>query len=243
MVSPTQKRVAVDPKTVTMPFRPAALSDQLYRELKRRILHCELPPGSRLIEKALCEELQVSRPSLREALNRLSGERLVSLKTNCGFSVAPLTEESFHNICELRRVLESQAAALAAERATPQDIDDIRAVATVICELDDPDGHRIYCEANRAFHAAIAASIDNLLLEEAILSALDKDQQPIYYGIDLGMCTSPAEVSAEHDAIVNAIAGGDASRARQLMWQHIGAKEDRIIEAMRASAGGALSGG
>jgi len=219
-----------------MSFRPATLSDQLYRELKRRILHCELPPGSRLIEKSLCEQLQVSRTSLREALNRLSGERLVSLKTNCGFSVAPLTEESFHNICELRRVLESQAAALAATRATPQDIEDIRAAATVICELDDPDGHRIYCEANRAFHAAVAASIDNLLLEEAIVSALDKDQQPIYYGIDLGMCTSPAEVSAEHNAIVDAIAARDEERARQLMWSHIGAKEDRILEALRATA-------
>lgn len=217
-----------------MTFKPAALSDQLYRELKRRILHCELPPGSRLIEKTLCEELEVSRASLREALNRLSGERLVSLKTNCGFSVAPLTEESFHNICELRRVLESQAAALAAERATDQDIDDMRRVATVDMELDDPDGHRIYCEANRAFHASVAASIDNLLLEEAILSALDKDQQPIYYGIDLGMCTSPAEVSTEHLAIVNAIAARDADQARRLMWSHIGMKEDRILEALRS---------
>ncbi|MGE9295382.1 MAG: GntR family transcriptional regulator [Puniceicoccales bacterium] len=225
-----------------MSFRPATLSDQLYRELKRRILHCELPPGSRLIEKSLCEQLQVSRTSLREALNRLSGERLVSLKTNCGFSVAPLTEESFHNICELRRVLESQAAALAAKRATPQDIEDIRAAATVVCELDDPDGHRIYCEVNRAFHASVAAAIDNLLLEEAILSALDKDQQPIYYGIDLGMCTSPAEVSAEHNAIVDAIEARDANLARMLMWDHIGAKEDRILEALRASAKAELAG-
>ncbi|GHB93620.1 GntR family transcriptional regulator [Cerasicoccus arenae] len=217
-----------------MSFKPAALSDQLYAELKRRILRCELPPGSRLIEKALCEELEVSRTSLREALNRLSGERLVMLKTNCGFSVAPLTEESFKNICELRRVLESQAAALAAERATAQDIDDMRRAATVNAELDDPDGHRIYCEANRAFHAAVAASIDNLLLEEAILSALDKDQQPIYYGIDLGICTSPAEVSAEHLAIVAAIAARQSETARQLMWNHIGLKEDRILEALRA---------
>ncbi|MEO0797063.1 MAG: GntR family transcriptional regulator [Verrucomicrobiota bacterium] len=216
-----------------MSFRPAALSDQLYSELKRRILHCELPPGSRLIEKTLCEELQVSRTSLREALNRLSGERLVTLKTNCGFSVAPLTEESFRNICELRRVLESQAAALAAERATTENIARIREAASVNCAWDDPDGHRIYCEANRAFHAAVATSIDNPLLEEAILSALDKDQQPIYYGIDLGMCTSPEEISAEHHAIANAIAERQCSNARQLMWNHIGLKEDRILDALK----------
>lgn len=211
---------------------PSALSDRIYRELKRRILHCELRPGQRLVEKTLCEELDVSRTSLREAMNRLCGERLVSLKPNCGFRVSELTRESFRNICELRRVLESQAAALVAERASDSEIAQIRALASVPTSLDDPDAHRIYCEANRAFHAAIAACVENLLLEEAILAALDQDQQPLYYGIDIGLCTSPEAVCAEHLAIVDAIAARDAEKARQLMWNHIGSKEQRILHAL-----------
>lgn len=215
-------------------FKPTVLSDQIYAELKRRMLCCELPPGERLIESKLCEELGVSRASLREALNRLTQERLVTLKPHCGFRVTPITLESFRNICETRQLVESQVASLAAKRATPSDIAEMRRLAPVNCSLHDENAHIIYCEANRAFHAAIAQSIDNLLLEEIVLSALDKDQQPIYYGIDIEVCTNPEEVSREHLAIVDAIENRDAELAESLMREHIAKKEDRILEALRA---------
>lgn len=217
-----------------MSFKPATLVDQVYHELQRRILRCELPPGERLVEKALCEELGVSRASLREVLNRLAQDKLVTLKPNCGFSVTPITVEGFRNVCELRRLVESQVAALAAERATPADIAEMRRTAIVDCAFDDEDAFTVYCESNRAFHRSVAECIDNLLLEDIVLSALDKDQQPIYYGIDISVCTSPADVTTEHLAIVDAIEARDAEQARMLMEQHIGKKEDRILEALQA---------
>jgi len=218
---------------MTALFKPAALSDQIYDELKRRMLTCELRPGERLIEKNLCDQLGVSRTSLREALNRLAAERLVTLKPNCGFRVTPITEESFRNVCELRRVVESQVAALAAQRANEREIEEILAAAPVDAEFHQPDANIIYCQANRAFHQAIAAAIDNLLLEETVLSALDKDQQPLYYGIDIEVCTTPEEVTTEHLAIAEAIANRNAEAARQRMWDHIGTKEERILEALK----------
>lgn len=217
-------------------FRPATLTDQIYHELQARILRCQLSPGERLVEKALCVELGVSRASLREVLNRLAQDKLVTLKPNCGFSVTPITIESFRNVCELRRVLEPQVAALAAQRSTVEDIAEMRRHADVDCAFDDEDAFSVYCESNRAFHRSIAESIDNLLLEELVLSALDKDQQPIYYGIDIAVCTSPQDVSAEHHAIVDAIEARDADKAQSLMAQHIGKKEDRILEALKAKA-------
>lgn len=214
-------------------FKPATLSDQIYRELQRRILRCELAPGERLVEKALCEELEISRASLREVLARLAQDKLVTLKPNCGFSVTPITIESFRNVCELRRVVESQVAALAAERATPADIAQMRRAAVVDCAFDDKDAFAVYCESNRAFHQSIAECIDNLLLEDIVLAALDKDQQPIYYGIDISVCTRPLDVTAEHLAIVDAIEARDPARARDLMARHIGQKEDRLLEALK----------
>ncbi|WOO43108.1 GntR family transcriptional regulator [Rubellicoccus peritrichatus] len=214
------------PKSVT-------LADQIYAELKRRMLTCELAPGARLIEKHLCEELGVSRASLREGLNRLMQERLVTLKPNCGFSVTPITLESFANVCEMRRVVESAVAALAAERASEADIAEMRRAAVVDCAFNAENAHIVYCESNRAFHSAIAQSIDNLLLEDTVLAALDKDQQPLYYGIDIETCTNPVEVSNEHNEIVDAIEARLPEEARKLMSDHIGKKEDRIIDALR----------
>lgn len=216
-------------------FKPVMLTDQIYDELKHRVLRCALRPGERLVEKALCHELGVSRTSLREAMNRLAQEKLLTLKPNCGFTVTPITIESFRNICELRMVVESQVAALAAERATPEDIAAMRAAAAVSADpRESSDAYLEYCRSNRDFHQSVAQCINNILLEEIVMSALDKDQQPLFYGIDLELCTSDKDVTVEHMAIVDAIEARDAEKARRLMAAHIGEKANRIVEAIRA---------
>lgn len=216
------------------PIKPVMLTDQIYQELKHRVLTCHLRPGERLVEKKLCEELGVSRTSLREGMNRLAQEKLLTLKPNCGFMVTPITLDSFRNICELRLVVESQVAALAAERAGPEDIAAIREAASLTADpRKSSDAYLEYVRTNRHFHQCVAQSIDNILLEEIVLNALDKDHQPLYYGIDLEICTSDTDITEEHCAIAEAIAEHNAEKARQLMADHIGKKEHRIIDALR----------
>src|SRR2546430_1621519 len=82
--------------------QPSALPDHVYAVLKQRILSCALRPGQRLVEQALCGELGVSRTPLREALNRLSHEDLVSFRPHAGYRVAGLPLEGFRNLVELR---------------------------------------------------------------------------------------------------------------------------------------------
>jgi len=212
-------------------FHPIVLSSQLHAELKRRILTCELRPGERLVEKNLCESLGVSRASLREALSRLAQERLVTQRPNAGFHVTPITSDSFRNLCELRRTVESQVAALAARRSTADQIELMRGVAGLDVDPADPDAYRVYVDANFAFHSAVARASGNPLLEEIVIGALEKDMQPIYYGIDLEVCTNPGEISREHHGIVDAVERGDADEAHRLMASHIGRKEDRIVNA------------
>lgn len=197
------------------------------------ILTCELAPGQRLLEKKLCEEFSVSRTSLREAFNRLTQDGLVTLKPNCGFSVTPITQENFKHICELRRVVESQVAGIAAKRATREAVASMRKAAVVACSLGDENAHMVYCDANKAFHRSIVESIDNVLLCDIVVAALDKDHQPLYYGIDLEVCTDPDEVTQEHLAIVDAIAGKKARTAEKLMAEHIGKKEERLLKALQ----------
>src|SRR5271154_3139325 len=111
--------------------RPSALPDHVYAVLKQRILSCALLPTQRLVEKNLCDELGISRTPLREALNRLSHEELVSFQPHAGYRVAAITLEGFRNLIELRSIVEPQAAALAAERAGPGDLAKLRACATL----------------------------------------------------------------------------------------------------------------
>jgi GntR family transcriptional regulator, rspAB operon transcriptional repressor len=99
--------------------RPAALPDRIYATLKHRMLTCAVLPGARVLERDLCTEMLVSRTPLREALNRLALEGLVAIAPYRGYAVAPLTIVGFRELCEVRQILESEAAAWTAGPRRP----------------------------------------------------------------------------------------------------------------------------
>jgi DNA-binding GntR family transcriptional regulator len=213
--------------------RPSALPDHVYAVLKQRILSCALPPNERLVEKNLCAELHVSRTPLREALNRLSHEELVSFQPHAGYRVAPITLEGFRTLSELRAIVEPQAAALAAERATDADVADLRARATLPYDPNDERGFVDYCRANAHFHLAVVRCARNPRLENIVMSALDMYQRPTY--LRIGRQLDPKNPSAKHHAIVDAIERHDAAGAREAMLRHIQGGGERILKALKAA--------
>jgi DNA-binding GntR family transcriptional regulator len=213
--------------------RPSALPDHVYAVLKQRILSCTLRPGDRLVEKNLCADLHVSRTPLREALNRLSHEELVLVQPHAGYRVAPLSLAGFRNLIELRSVVESQAAALAAERATPADIAELRAHATLPYDPKHEQGFADYCRANARFHLLVVRAARNPMLENIVMSALDMYQRPTY--LRIGRQLDPKNPSAKHHAIVDAIERHDATTAHAVMQLHIRGGGERIVAALKSA--------
>lgn len=213
--------------------RPTALPDHIYAVLKQKILSCALIPGQRLMEKKLCEGLQVSRTPLREALNRLNHEELVTLTPNAGYRVAPITLDGYHHLTELRAIIEPPAAALAATRATATDIAELRSLATLAFDPNDDQGFAAYCRANARFHLRVVRTAGNPMLENIVMSALDLSQRPAY--LRIGRQLDPSNPSAKHHAIVDALAAHDATLAQQLMEKHVRGSGDRILEALQAA--------
>ncbi|MEI7552849.1 MAG: GntR family transcriptional regulator [Verrucomicrobiota bacterium] len=213
--------------------RPTALPDHVYAVLKQRILACALPPNERLIEKKLCAELRVSRTPLREALNRLSHEELVSFQPHAGYRVAGITLAGFKNLIELRSIVEPQAAALAAERATPADLAALRAQATQPHDPSEEHSFIQYCQANSHFHLLVVRCARNSMLENIVMSALDMYQRPTY--LRIGRQMDPSNPSSKHHAIVDAIERRDAEAARTIMRQHIQGGGERIMAALQAA--------
>jgi DNA-binding GntR family transcriptional regulator len=213
--------------------RPSALPDHVYAVLKQRILSCALPPNQRLVEKKLCEELRVSRTPLREALNRLSHEELLAFQPHAGYRVADISLEGFRNLIELRAIVEPQAAALAAERATSEDLTELRACATLPYDPNDDRGFVDYCRANSRFHLRVVRTARNPMLENIVMSALDMYQRPTY--LRIGRQLDPRNPSAKHRAIVDAIARHDAPTARDVMLRHIRGGGERILAALKAA--------
>ena len=213
--------------------RPSALPDHVYAVLKQRILSCALLPDQRLAEKNLCDELRISRTPLREALNRLSHEELVSFQPHAGYRVAAITLEGFRNLTELRGIVEPQAAGLAAQRATPEDVARLREYATLSYNPNDDQSFADYCRANARFHLCIVRTARNPMLGNIVMSALDMYQRPTYMRI--GRQMDPGNPSAKHQAIAEAIARHDEEGARTVMRQHVLGGGERIMVALKSA--------
>jgi DNA-binding GntR family transcriptional regulator len=230
-VQPVPSLIEIDP---AMSLRSVLLPDRIYGALKRRILTCAMLPGERIAEKELADSLQVSRTPLREALNRLALENLVVLMPHRGYAVAPMTLESIHELSEVRRINESEAAALAARRVTDDALADLERAARAEHTGGDRGAYETYLRNNSSFHLALVRATRNSRLEGIVMAALDQLQRAEYLGLDTAEKNARI-ISGEHMAIVDALRAHDAPRARRLMRAHIGASQERIINALKAS--------
>ncbi|NDV62202.1 GntR family transcriptional regulator [Puniceicoccales bacterium CK1056] len=207
------------------------LRDQIYGQIKRRILSGRIAPGEHLREKALCEELEVSRTPLREALNRLGNEDLVIFRPHCGYLAAPISAEEARRLQELRRIVESKVAALAAVKASEEDIKLFRAAAEMPeIKAGDDASFVAFCQANARFHLLLAQCVDNHFLEQIVMSSLDQYQRPAYLGI--GRVTDHKKPSKCHHDIVDAIEARDPTKAEVVMCGHVIGGSERIIAAL-----------
>lgn len=105
---------------------PPSLRDQVAARLRTSIVDGTLKPGTRLVERELCEQMGVSRPSVREAMRQLENEGLITNLPNRGPIVAVFTQKTAADIYEVRSSLESLAARLFARNATDEDRQAIR---------------------------------------------------------------------------------------------------------------------
>ena len=87
-------------------FKETSLRGRAYRIIRHKIVTCEFPPGSPLNERELASLIGVSRTPIREALSRLENDQLVTLTSQKGATVTPITTKIINDIFQLRYVLE-----------------------------------------------------------------------------------------------------------------------------------------
>jgi GntR family transcriptional regulator, rspAB operon transcriptional repressor len=213
------------------PRRGMNLPERIYGELKRQILSGLIAPEEHMREKQLCDELKVSRTPLREALNRLSNEDLVVYRPHCGYLAAPLSSAEFRHLQDLRLIVESKVAALAALRASAADVKKLGAAAGMpAVEPGNDAGFVAFCRANARFHLLLVEASRNHLLSNIVMSALDKYQRPAYLGI--GRVTDHEKATKCHEDIVDAIAARDPVKAEAVMANHVIGGHERITKAL-----------
>ena len=220
--------------------RPAArIADTVATELEARILEGSLKPGDRLpAERELAVELGVSRPSLREAIQKLVSKGLLTTRHGGGTTVTDRLEAPFvdpwqqmldghptlqSDLLEFRHMLEAQAAYLAAERATDADIERLDAAVAALDEVYASNDLAACIDTDVAFHQAIAEAAHNVLIGHLTASLLRVIHGHISRNLGHLHARPPrwAQLQSQHHAIWHAIREHKPEAAASAARDHI----------------------
>ena len=209
-----------------MPRHDRPLMEQAYETLKRRIITLDLLPGQRLDDYSLSIELKLSRTPVREALYRLSAEGLVTVRGKSGFVVQTLDIVAIADLFEAHIVLAKAIAHLAAQRATPTDVQAMeKAAGSVVVAIDRRDYLRVTAD-NADLHRIEAAAAHSRTLHEMSVGIADQEQRLAYLcfggGRDItGLDAHFAQVKQHHAALIDAYRTHDPAGAQQIAIEHV----------------------
>jgi DNA-binding GntR family transcriptional regulator len=202
----------------------ANLGDLVANEIRVAILAGNLAPGERLKQEQLAEDMGVSRIPVREALRILEAEGLVETRPGRGSQVVDLTRESASDVLMVRGALEGLAARLAAERVTPEVVSRLRAAVEEGKRASDAGDHGSASDAHTQFHLELGRAGGNSHLRAELEHWPAKPEW-----IVATLLQSRSEYSwLEHEAIVDAVANGDADQAERLTRVH----SEHVIESL-----------
>ncbi|WP_460942928.1 GntR family transcriptional regulator [Okibacterium endophyticum] len=156
------------PGTANIRRLAAPLRQQVVDEIRRAIVEGAYPPGSRLIERVLCEQMQVSRTVIREALRQLEAERLIEMVPNIGSVVRTPTTAEVRSLYEVRAALESLAASDCALRADDATIARLRAALDAVPPAGAPVRERLL--AQDAFTEILVEGSENVVVGDMLSS-------------------------------------------------------------------------
>ncbi|WP_338548622.1 GntR family transcriptional regulator [Roseovarius phycicola] len=173
-------------------------------------------PGDRLVESDLAERFGVSRTPIREALQRLETQSLLT-RDGRSLIVSSLDHNQLAELYVVRAELEGLAANLAARHATPEEVRVLRDMVTDDHKLiEDPSA---MAKANRRFHKQIHLSSHNRFLVQQL--DLVHRSMALMATTSLAAVGRPLDALAEHDAIVTAIENSDGAAAGEALRAHI----------------------
>lgn len=216
LVNPTQQEIITT-------------TDKVFQQMQHAIVEGTIAAGSKISEPELAKQFQISRSTLREALNRLEKCHLIERKANIGSRVVECSVESLLEIYLVRESLEGMACRQAAENMSESEIVDMKAMLEQHANAQElKDGLSYYQEeGDLDFHYKVILGSHNQQLINILLGQLYHLIR--MYRIQFGM-TSPRATRAfqEHSNIVQAIAGRDGELAEILMRRHIAASRKNI---------------
>jgi len=210
-------------------------ADRIFEQMQTAIVEGEIAAGTKISEPELAKKYEVSRSTLREALNRLEKCHLIERKANVGSRVVECTIKGLLDIYVVREALEGMACRLAATHMTDEEVAAMQAMLDKHSKQKSlQDGTAYYQEeGDLDFHYKVILGSHNQELINILLGQLYHLVR--MYRFQFGM-PSPRASKAfnEHANIIQAIADRDGELAEMLMRRHIAASRKNIEQKISA---------
>ena len=204
---------------------PAGATDRIVESITAAIVERRLMPGTKLSEQKLADIFAVSRTLVRQALNQLSRDRLVTLAPARGAFVAMPSVDEARQVFEVRSMLESASIKQLCARITDRQIAELRLhlrdEAAAVARTDVAGRTRVLAD----FHVVLARMLGNAVLAQLLADLLSRSS---LIALMYQSSHSAEHSLAEHGLIVNALEQRDARLAAQLMDQHLSAVEKNL---------------
>ncbi|GAA3669344.1 GntR family transcriptional regulator [Arthrobacter ginkgonis] len=202
--------------------------DAAIQEIRRAVVRGWLKPGDKLTEVQLSQMLNVSRPTIREALNQLSQEGLLVQEPYRGLRVATVGVEQILDIANTRQALDMLAVDGILDDRTGSRMESVRKAWQDFSRVEDDPDPLVRHEAHVAFHRRIWAASENSLLlrlwpvvEAHITIALARDQ---------AVRSDPERAKLVHHHLVDALLSGDRDAIQQAFESHTVGSARELIE-------------
>lgn len=173
--------------------------------------------------KDIAKQYNTSVTPVRDALQMLSQEGLVTIKPRSGYFVTALTLKQLRDLLDMRRILEIAAVERAVLRITPEQLEELRKIHAGYTGEDDASYER-YTEENRKFHFLIAVASGNLALAEAVNKLHDR----------LARFMVVQKIGERqirmHSRIIEALEEHDIEKARQAMSDEVNPSQEAILD-------------
>ncbi len=219
------------------PIKSKRMTEIILEQIKNLIVDGQVAPGDKLLtEKELCERLQVSRTSVREALSALNLTGILDIRQGEGIYIKEpasnsiieplafillLEKDKLQSILEVRKALEVEAVGLAAERRDESDLAQLKELVEKMAASSAAD---ISEKLDLEFHLALAQASKNPLINrlmntvQEIMGQTLKVTRALWISATAG---TTQRLYEEHRDIYLAIASGDREQARAIMYDHL----------------------
>lgn len=214
-------------------LRQHSLTTLVQRELLHQIVNGDIPAGAKLNEAEIAAALGVSRGPVREAFRALDQAGLVRTEKNRGVFVRQVSIDEAREIYEVRAALDGLIGRLASQRIQPAQLSRLRAIVKKMHAAGRALDSEAYFPLNLEFHEVLGEAAGNRALManyRRVVNELNLYRREILARDAKGISIS----ARDHEAIVNAVAKGDAALAERLLFDHVIAGRDRLERTLTA---------